>query len=658
MRRQSGYEDDWIRSLNEAGNLANTLSQTKARGLQTQITEQELADKKRKEAIANTMTTGLSMGETPENLSKIKSTGEGWSDDFRSINAGLTPGDKNYVPATGFSRSSDTPVGAAEVASSLNDALKNKVETFRNSEDAKFQDAYRALASVPIDQLINSEEVKTGSFKKYGENASAMARAYAQRMTEYSALPENAAKIEEGRRKVVEQKYQEHTAKLGLAGEYLKRGMKGDAADMLVDIVDKSLLAYKAEKTPDGNIYLKITTAGEDAYSGEYTPEMLFGELQKIGQKEYALNTWAAMELSKAENAKTAMKPVVFIHPKTGVTIEAISRFDPLSHDNKWYVTQNGHETGYNDLADIRKMGFVMADTAKEMDDKTRRGLAIEGDRIGIENERKRGRLIDAQTREAGLRAARGGSGKPDKENIQVLKDRRAQATKALAQELWANGIDVTYNSDTGDIDPGEKAMLTQAQRDKAAAIAAKHGFNAAFRPVEGGIDNGWFSKNTMGYKFGGVSGYASQPDSAMGLQRNQGLEPTNPGGAMSREEFGAAITGEKPPSKAGKKSGGGLWKSLVPKDSMVNDIVPAVPYLASDLSPVFDTVSGAKDIVKGGAKVLGLTGRALSLSAEIGALKNQLTYEPENKEIISRIKAAESELRDLTQGKKDRKGK
>ena len=53
MRRQSGYEDDWIRALNEAGNLANTLSQTKARGLQTQITEQEVADKQRKDAIAN-----------------------------------------------------------------------------------------------------------------------------------------------------------------------------------------------------------------------------------------------------------------------------------------------------------------------------------------------------------------------------------------------------------------------------------------------------------------------------------------------------------------------------------------------------------------------------------------------------------------------------
>ena len=51
---------------------------------------------------------------------------------------------------------------------------------------------------------------------------------------------------------------------------------------------------------------------------------MLFGELQKIGQKEYALNTWAAMEHSKAENAKTAMKPVVFIQPKTGANKEAI----------------------------------------------------------------------------------------------------------------------------------------------------------------------------------------------------------------------------------------------------------------------------------------------------------------------------------------------
>ena len=206
---------------------------------------------------------------------------------------------------------------------------------------------------------------------------------------------------------------------------------------------------------------------------------------------------------------------------------------------------------------------------------------------------------------------------------------------------------------------PGEKDMLTQAQRDKAAAIAAKHGFNAAFRPVEGGIDNGWFSKNTMGYKFGGVSGYASQPDSAMGLQRNQGLEPTNPGGSMSREEFDAAITGEKPPSKAGKKSGGGLWKSLVPKDSALNYAGSAAMNSAGvPLKSIKKVAVGAKDTVKGGAKVLGLTGRALSLSAEIGALKNQLTYEPENKEIISRIKAAESELRGLTQGKQDRKGK
>lgn len=661
MRRQSGYEDDWIRALNEAGNLANTLSRTKAMGLQTHITEQEVADKQRKEAIANAMTTGLSRGERPETLSKTSSVpgaAPGWTESFNQVNAGLKPGDKDYVPADGFTRSSDI-VGSAEVQAGLNEATRQRAEMFKSSEDAKTEEAYKQLSSVPIEKILASDEVKTGDYSRHGDNASAMARAYAKVLSEYSKVPEVAKKINEDRAALVSNLYSEFQSRMGLASEYFKKGMRDEGKTVLRDIIDKSILAYKTEETPDGKIKLKITTAGEDAVSDKaYEPEELFSELLKIGQREFAVNTFAAMEHKRQLNEGK----VEYLVDKNGNVMTAKPMFDIKSNDNRWYVTINGRQVGRANLEDfITEYGFKNVKNKELEDAGTRRGLAIQSDKASLANEKKRGLLIDEQTRATRTRAANGGGSggggnKPPKENIQVLKDRRAQATKALAQELWANGIDVKYNPDTGDIDPGEEVMLTQAKRDKAAAIAAKHGFNAAFRPVEGGIDNGWFSKNTTGYKFGGVSGYGSQPDSAMGLQRNQGHDSANSGAAMSREEFDAAVTGEKPPGKQEKKSGG-LWKSLVPKDSALNYVDEAIVD-GTGFKSAKKVAAGVKDTVKGGAKVLGLTGRALSLSAEIGALKNQLTYEPENKEIISRIKAAESELRGLTQGKQDRKGK
>lgn len=419
MRRQSGYEDDWIRSLNEAGNLANTLSQTKVRGLQTQITEQEMADKKRKEAIANTMTTGLSRGETPENLSKVSSVpgaGPGWAKDFNSVNAGLEPDDRDYVPEDGFTRSSDA-VGSAEVMSGLNDALEMRAKTFKQAEDAKYQEMKNLFASQPIDQLLSSEEVKTGNFGKYGANAAAASRAIASVLSDFSKLPEEQAKINEGRKKLVAQKYGEFVANTGIARELLSRGDRVGAAQKMADVVNNSNLAHKARARDDGSLEVYITENGSDKPGEIVSLEDMSKRLDSIKMNEFAEITWAAAEDAKRFNEKSAAAPETYIHPKTGEIITAHAHFDPWSGKNSWFIARNGVQAEEKDLARVLAAGFVPYKRELYQTPEEKAKAALD-----VNNERKRGLLIDAQIKATKARANGGGAAGGKKVTTNMLK--------------------------------------------------------------------------------------------------------------------------------------------------------------------------------------------------------------------------------------------
>ena len=199
-------------------------------------------------------------------------------------------------------------------------------------------------------------------------------------------------------------------------------------------------------------------------------------------------------------------------------------------------------------------------------------------------------------------------------------------------------------------------ATYTQEQVDRiflAAAIAAKHGFNAAFRPVEDGIDNGWFRDDTVGYRFGGVSGF--EAPGAKGLSR-PGTNQGKSGPVMSRGEFDATITGQEnkqPPVKTGKGLIERAYNSVVPADGFADTVVKKgfgpIPGQAKELAGVvyekgLKPIPGqVKGVAKAVAKPFAAPYSAAAKLTKLKVLKNQLSHaesDKEKKEIKAEIEA------------------
>lgn len=632
MRRQSGYEQDWINAMNAAGNLANTLSTARTRGLQADITEQALEEKRRQQAIADHMTTGLTSGLSVDELSKTTSVpraGKDWEKDFNKVNTGLEQGHKDFVSPEGFTRSSDR-VGSAEVVAGLNDAIEQRSKLFKNTQDAEATKIHSDLAKLPVEQILNSPVVQSGDFSAYGDKAAAAAIAYQKYLSDYSKIPEVANKINKDRRELVNNMYVQHQSKMGLAAEYLKKGMNGDATDVLTDIINNSPLAYKAEKTPEGKIKLSIVTDGVPAESETvYEPAQLFNELLKYGQKEFAEQTYAAMEDKKRQNEK---RQEYFVD-KNGKVLTALPQFDIKSGDNKWMLFLDGKQVGRGDLSDFIEMGFTPIGTKKQQDDQAKSQLDIAGKKQDLQNKIQYGKNLKEKQTSAG--------GGTKGENLSMIKYNHTQAVDAMTKDAQAAGIPVMFNAETGDVQLASDKPLTQAQKDALAGIVNRYGYRASFSKVPGGVKNGWFTRNTDGYHLYGVTNYPPDgqtvPSGLTGQPQQQG-QNSQAQPNLSRGEFDALITGEDGGGKAGaagEKMPNGLWRSFVPADSALN-------YIADK---TYDIAAGAGNIVKGGLSVLGAGADALSIAMEIKKIKNLLTYNPQDKDLLLRLKAAEKRL-------------
>lgn len=639
-------EQELVNVFNSVNNLAGTFARTRAQGLQTDEYLNELEAKKRRERIDNRMTTGLSRGETPEQLSRTTEIrGPGWKDDYNSLNVGLKPGNRDYVPAEGFTRSSDV-VGSAEVQKSLNDAMAARVDSFKQKEEMGVQEFRNKLASMPVDQVLNSEEVKTGSFAKYGDKAGAASRAYSLWLADYSKLNENSASVVENRRKVVAQKWEEHAAKVNIAESLYSSGRVDEADKHVESLINDSILAHKTERQQSGKYKLKITTEGEDAYSKEeYTGRELLEKIKKIGREEYTLNTSAAIEHRRQENIKYAKDPVYMIDNK-GNIVQAVARGDLFSNDFRYYATINGKEYGVTSIEDFKKQGFKRVEVKKEEDANTARSLAITGNKIQISNSVKEGRIKDAQLNALNRKNT-------EEKNIQLIRDKRKEATKAFAQDLWSKGIEVNFDPDTGEINIDKNTMLTQAQKDMVDKVASRYGFNASLRPVEDGIDNGWFRDDTVGYRFGGVSGFEAPGDK--GLSRS-GTNQGKSGPVMSRGEFDATITGQEnkqPPVKTGKGLIERAYNSVVPADGFADTVVKKgfgpIPGQAKELAGVvyekgLKPIPGqVKVVAKAVAKPFAAPYSAAAKLTKLKVLKNKLSHaesDKEKKEIKAEIEA------------------
>lgn len=650
MRKQTGYEDDWINTLNAAGNLANTLSQTSAKGLQTEAYQKDLNDKRRKEAIANAMTTGLSRGVSPDELAKTTSVpgaGAGWQEDYQKVNAGLKPGDKDYVPETGFTRSSDA-VGSAEVQAGLNDAMQRNIDAYKADFEMKKNKVAPIIKSLPMDKL------NTLDFEQFGDSAEAARAVFAEDIKTRSDSAQYKKQFDDAIRDGIAQHWKGWSSSVGLADESIKKGNRVAAmayADTAINVHNSDSRKFEVNPNTGTSGKFYIIQEGKKTYDGkEYEVEDVLKMMKEITPQQFNEHNWAAAKESQTFNGASANNPVMLFNEKTGKTLSAVAEKDPITSAMTWVVHDKGKPIYRGDLQKIYDLGYVSSKGKEEIDANTRRGLAIQGDRVSIENARKEGAIRDEQ-----LKAAKK-KGQEEK-NFQIIRDNRREATKALTQDLWANGINVSYDQDTGDMKVTPGTILTQEQRDRADAIASKHGFSAAFRKTEDGIDNGWFRDNTPGYELGGVTMIRSGNDKSMGLQRKPA--PSESGMSMSREEFGAAITGEKPKSKDAEHGRGLVeraYNSVVPAGSMADTVVKKglapIPGQAKHVAKVVYE-DGLKPIPGQAAKVAKTVIKpftaqysALSKVAKLQVLKNQLSHAEsasERKQLEAEINALKS---------------
>lgn len=638
-------EQDWINALNATGNLANTLAKTEAQGLQTDAYLKEKADKEEANAASNTMAMGLNAGVEPSRLLQTDKayTSPEWARGYAEINKGLPAGQQAIAPSD-FTTSSDQglKIGAAVGLKSLNDTLRQRVEAFKGAEDLKVQDIYNRISKMSEADVLKSKGVVTGSFSEFGEDAAAASRAYSLWLANHSQKNIDTASVVENRKKIVSQKWQEHNANVSNAETFLRAGRYEDAKNSVLAAVNDSLVAHKAEATDDDRIKLKITTEGKDGYSEEsYTVPELLEKIKSIGYEQFASNTFGAIELKKQNNIKYAKDPVYLIDKK-GNVIQATARDSLFSSDFKWYATLNGKEIGLRDLSEFGQYGFERIDAKKAEDENKSRANGLTMDKVQISNATKEGLIKDAQ-----LKAL---NSKTEEKNVQLIRDRRRQATNAFAQDAWSSGIDIKVDPETGDVMIDK--VLTRAQADYVNKLAAIHGFKAALRKEKDGIDNGWFRFDTDGYRFGGVSENKNQRAKGLSV-----VEPnTQSGKVMSKGEFDATITGQEnkqPPVKTGKGLIERAYNSVVPADGFADTVVKKgfgpIPGQAKELAGVvyekgLKPIPGqVKGVAKAVAKPFAAPYSAAAKLTKLKVLKNQLSHaesDKEKKEIKAEIEA------------------
>lgn len=352
MPRQTGYEDDWINVLNGVSNLANTLTRTKAQGLQIKEAESE-ADRKRRElAVANRMTTGLQRGETPEQLAGLQfapGAGQGWAGDYNQINKGAPQNDR--VAPEDFTRSSDR-VGSSEVAAGLDDALTRKTTTFVSQTNDKANAYVQKLANMPIDEVSKIDP------RQYGKDALAFRIAQGKALAQAATTDKARSDMIENRNKVAGQLYGQFNSGIIEAENMLRSGDTKTAMQVMANVINQSNnSAYKAKVTDKG-IQLYVTEDGVDKLSDSVLPpQEALEKLKGISKTDFYQHFHAAAEHARQQNIESLEKPILMTDGKR--IYQTIKTSNPLTSDftHELYDIQTGEKAPFKTLAEARANG-------------------------------------------------------------------------------------------------------------------------------------------------------------------------------------------------------------------------------------------------------------------------------------------------------------
>ena len=618
-------EQDWINALNATGNLANTLARTEAQGLQTDAYLKEKADKEKQTAVADWATTGISRGLDPNQLNKFESVPTNqaaWDSNYKDMNRGLKPGTSGYVAPENFSMSTDVKAGSSEIQTGVNEAMKKNIEAYKSDFEMKKNKVAPIIKSLPMDKL------NTIDFEQFGDNAEAARAVFAEDIKTRSESAQYKKQFDDTIRAGIEQHWKGWSSSVGLADESIKKGNKVAAmayANTAINVHNSD--SRKFEVNPDtgtsGKFY--IIQQGEKVYDDkEYNVESLLKMMKEITPQQFNEHNWTAAKESQAFNSDTAKNSKMLFNPDTGKTLSANAEKDPITSAMTWVVHDRGKIVFRGDLQKMYDLGYVSAENKATIDANKSRANGLTMDKVQISNTTKEGKIKDAQ-----LKALNGKA--TEEKNVQLIRDKRRQATNAFAQDAWSSGIDIKVDPETGDVVTDK--VLTQAQADYVNELAAKHGFKAALRKEKDGIDNGWFRFDTDGYRFGGVS--ENKNPGATGLSRIG--SNTQPGKVMSRGEFDATITGGSSPDKSPGKAGG-LRRKIMSKggalEKTYEGVKNSLPYVAVPALGAIQETAGA----------INRTGLAVSKAAQIKMVENELSYDPKNKELLSKLAKLKAE--------------
>lgn len=336
MRKQTGYEDDWLNALNGVTNLANTMSRTKATGLRIQNAEDQREQTGRERQ------------------------GESWGYDYEQVNKGLP--DESRISPENFTRSGDT-IGLPEKTRGLHSAV-----TTQNAVDEAYLNRKQNELKLKANQYTNEfsklsqDDLSRLDPTKYGQDAYAARIAQGMVLGKMGETEGNRAAMLKKRHDAAGQMYANFSSAVKESEQLIRSGDKKTAIQIMANAINQSNnSAYKAKATDNG-IQMYITQDGEDVHDAQtLSPEQALERLKTISKQGYYRHFHLAAEDARKQNIESLEKPIVMSDGKD--LYQVIKTSDPLSSDfrHEAYSLSTGQKAPYQSLAEMRQNGFFNA---------------------------------------------------------------------------------------------------------------------------------------------------------------------------------------------------------------------------------------------------------------------------------------------------------
>lgn len=356
MRKQTGYENDWLNVLSGVTNLANTMNRTKATGLQIENAQDRKEQTERERQ------------------------GESWAYDYDRLNKGLP--DQDRLSPENFTRSGDN-IGLPEKTRGLSSFMSTR-NTIQSADMAHQDNLIKQRTAQLKKEFAQKSSDDWGSILDNIDslgNDALPARIAIGELFDTDGQTERGRQIKnENRLKNIAMLSSEFKAGLSEYKTLAGNGKKDAATDILVGLVnDKNLLPQKARIDKSGKIHAYITKRGVDQpVAVEFTPDELYEYLTGIDDRQFFIQNFLHAEAAdqlhreslknhgKYTNGQELVR-VVEVPPKRPGEKFRIEAFDQNGRKiNNLTTYEQLLEKNFYELPDPDKAGGKNIDTKGE----------------------------------------------------------------------------------------------------------------------------------------------------------------------------------------------------------------------------------------------------------------------------------------------------